>query len=149
MRKRTIQTLSHCYYEMKYHLVWTPKYRGKVLGAQKVTDELRRTFELITKYKYWEIIELNIQEDHIHLILSVSPRDSVSYIMQKIKGKSSAWMKKRIKRAHGLYEKESLWARVYFVSTIGLDEMIIRRYVKYQHHHNQIDQPSLFNKLIS
>lgn len=70
-------------------------------------------------------------------------------MMQIIKGKSSAWMKKKIKRAHGLYEKESLWARGYFVSTIGLDEMIIRRYVKHQHHHNQIDQPSLFNKLIS
>ncbi len=149
MRKRTIKTLSHCYYEMKYHLVWTPKYRGKVLGPQKVKDELRRTFETITKWKHWEIVELNIQEDHIHLILSASPRDSVSYMMQIIKGKSSAWMKKKIKRAHGLYEKESLWARGYFVSTIGLDEMIIRRYVKHQHHHNQVDQPSLFSKLIS
>ncbi|MEZ4195162.1 MAG: transposase [Candidatus Paceibacterota bacterium] len=56
-------------------------------------------------------MELNIQDDHIHLILSASPRDSVSYLMQIIKGKSSAWMKK-IKRAHGLYEKESLWAEV-------------------------------------
>lgn len=147
--KRTIKTLSHCYYEMKYYLVWTPKYRGKVLSAQKTKDELRRTFESITKWKHWEIIELNIQDDHIHLILSASPRDSVSYMMQMIKGKSSAWMKKKIKRAHGLYERESLWARGYFVSTIGLDEMIIRRYVKHQHHHNQVDQPSLFNKLIS
>ena len=86
IRKRTIKTLSHCYYEMKYHLVWTPKYRGKVLGPQKVKDELRRTFETITRWKHWEIIELNIQEDHIHMILSASPRDSISYIMQMIKG---------------------------------------------------------------
>ncbi|MCB9811150.1 IS200/IS605 family transposase [Candidatus Nomurabacteria bacterium] len=71
---------------MKYHLVWTPKYRGKVLGPQKVKDELRRTFETITRWKHWEIIELNIQEDHIHMILSASPRDSISYIMQMIKG---------------------------------------------------------------
>jgi putative transposase len=149
MRKRTIKTLSHCYYEMKYHLVWTPKYRGKVLGAQKIKDELRRTFESIAKYKHWDIIELNIQVDHIHLVLGASPRDSVSYIMQIMKGKSSAWLKKKIKRAHGLYEKESLWARGYFVSTIGMDEFIIRRYVKHQDHHNQVDQPSLFNKLIS
>jgi putative transposase len=147
--KRTIRTLSHCYYDIKYHLVWTPKYRGKVLGAQKTKDELRRTFESITKWKHWEIIELNIQEDHIHLILLASPRDSVSYIMQMIKGKSSAWLKKKIKRAHGLYERESLWARGYFVSTIGMDENIIRRYVKHQHHHNQIEQPSLFNKFLS
>jgi putative transposase len=149
MRKRTIKTLAHCYYEMKYHLVFTPKYRGKVLGPQKVKDELVRTFESIAKWKHWEIIELNIQEDHIHLVLSASPRDSISYVMQLLKGKSSAWLKKKIKRAHGLYEKESLWARGYFVSTIGLDEHLIRRYVKHQYHHNQVDQPSLFNKLLS
>jgi putative transposase len=134
---------------MKYHLVWTPKYRGKILGPAKVKEELRRTFESITKWKHWEIIELNIQDDHIHLVLSASPRDSISYIMQLLKGKSSAWMKKKIKRTHGLYERESLWARGYFVSTIGLDEMIIRRYVQHQHHHNEIDQPNLFSKLIS
>ena len=86
--KRTVRTLSHCFYDLKYHLVWTPKYRGKVLGAEK------------------------------------------------------------IKRTHGLYEKESLWARGYFVSTIGLDEHLIRRYVRHQHHHNQLDQPSLFDKLL-
>jgi putative transposase len=68
--------------------------------------------------------------------------------MQIIKGKSSAWLKKKIKRAHGLYEKESLWARGYFVSTIGMDEMIIRRYVQHQDRHNQTDQPSLFTKLL-
>lgn len=57
-------------------------------------------------------------------------------------------MKKKIKRTHGLYEKESLWARGYFVSTIGIDEYIIRRYVKHQYNHHQTEQPSLFDKLI-
>ena len=149
MHKRIIKTLLHCYYEMKYHFVWTPKYRGKVLGSKKVKNELRNIFESITKYKHWEIIELSIQDDHIHMVLNASPRDSVSYIMQIIKGKSSAWMKKKIKRKHGLYERKSLWARGYFVSTIGMDEVVIRRYVRHQHHHNEVDQPSLFNKLIS
>ena len=146
--KRTIRTLSHCFYDLKYHIVWSPKYRGKVLNSDKITSELRRIFESICKWKHWEILELNIQVDHIHLCILLTPRDSVSYAMQIIKGKSSAWMKKKIKRTHGLYEKESLWARGYFVSTIGLDENIIRRYVKHQYHHNQIDQPSLFEKLI-
>ena len=145
--KRTIRTLSHSFYDLKYHLVWTPKYRGKVLGDQKVKQELRRIFESVTKWKHWEIMELNIQEDHIHLCLLGTPRDSVSYIMQIIKGKSSAWMKKKIKRKHGLYETNSLWARGYFVSTIGIDEFVIRRYVKHQNKHNQVDQPSLFDKL--
>ena len=115
----------------------------------KVKQELHRVFETICQWKHWEIIELNIQDDHIHLCLLAAPRDSVSYAMQILKGKSSAWMKKKIKRTHGLYERESLWARGYFVSTIGLDEQIIRRYVKHQSHHHQVNQPSLFEKLIA
>ena len=147
--KRTIRTLLHCFYDLKYHLVFAPKYRGKVLGAERVKGELRRIFETICKWKHWEIIELNIQDDHIHLCLLGTPRDSVSYIMQILKGKSSAWMKKKIKRTHGLYEQQSLWARGYFASTIGLDAQLIQRYVKHQYHHAQVDQPSLFAKLIS
>lgn len=145
--KRTIRTLSHCYYDLKYHVVWTPKYRGQVLSAQKVKDELRRTIETICRWKRWELIELNIQDDHVHMCLMTTPRDSVSYVMQILKGKSSGWLKKKIKRKHGIYERQSLWARGYFVSTIGMDEHVIRRYVKHQHHHNQIEQPSLFNKV--
>ncbi|MBL8032047.1 MAG: IS200/IS605 family transposase [Candidatus Doudnabacteria bacterium] len=147
--KRTIRTLSHCFYDLKYHLVWTPKYRGKVLKDTKIKQELRRIFETICKWKHWEVVELNIQDDHIHFVLLATPRDSVSYAMQILKGKSSAWMKKKIKHKSGLYEKESLWARGYFVSTIGLDEMIIRRYVTHQDKHHQTSQPSLFDKLIN
>ncbi len=147
--KRTIRTLSHCFYDLKYHLVWTPKYRGKVLTNEKVKSELKRIFETICKWKHWEVIELNIQDDHIHFCILATPRDSVSYVMQILKGKSSAWLKKKIKRVNGLYERQSLWARGYFVSTIGLDEHLIRRYVKHQHHHSQVDQPSLFDKLLS
>ena len=147
--KRTIRTLSHCFYDLKYHLVWTPKYRGKVLSTDKIKNELRRTFETICKWKHWEIIELNIQDNHIHLCILTTPRVSVSYVVQIIKGKSSAWMKKKIKRKHGLYERQSLWARGYFVSTIGIDEHIIKRYVKHQYHHNEVEQPSLFDKLLN
>jgi REP element-mobilizing transposase RayT len=103
--KRTIRTLSHCFYDLKYHVVWTPKYRGKVLGSEKVKHELRRIFESICRWKHWEIIELNIQEDHIHLCLLTTPRDSISYTMQILKGKSAAWMKQKIKRTHDLYER--------------------------------------------
>ena len=134
---------------MKYHVVFTPKYRGQVLTSLKIKNELKRIFESITKWKNWEIIELSIQNDHIHMVLVLTPRDSVSYAMQIIKGKSSAWIKKKIGRKHGIYhQRTSLWARGYFVSTIGMDEVIIRRYVRHQHHHNEVDQPSLFNKLL-
>ena len=147
--KRTIRTLSHCFYDLKYHIVWTPKYRGKVLNTQKIKDELRRIFESICKWKRWEILELSIQEDHVHLCILTSPRDSISYVMQIIKGKSSAWLKKKINRKHGLYEKHSLWARGYYASTVEIDEYVLRRYVKHQNHQNEIDQPSLFDKITS
>ncbi len=145
--KRTIRTLSHCFYDLKYHLVWTPKYRGKTLQSDKVKQELKRIIESISRWKQWEPIELNIQDDHVHFILLASPRYSVSYIMQILKGKSSAWMKRKIKRTRNLYDKSSLWARGYFVSSIGIDEHIIRRYVKHQEKHNQVQQESLFNLL--
>jgi len=149
MRKRIIKKLSHCFYEMKYHVVFTPKYRGKVLTSQKIKDELKRIFESLAKWKHWEIVELSIQDDHVHMVLVLTPRDSVSYAMQIIKGKSSAWIKKKIGRKHNIYhERTSLWARGYFVSTIGMDETIIRRYVRHQYHHNEVDQESLFEKLL-
>jgi len=82
--KRTIRTLSHCFYDLKYHLVWKPKYRGKVFGSDKIKNELRRIFESICKWKHWDIIELIIQEDHIHACILADPRVSVSYMMQII-----------------------------------------------------------------
>ena len=144
--KRTIRTLSHSFYDLKYHVVWTPKYRGKALRSQKIKDEVRRILEQICKWKKWEIIELHIEEDHIHLCILLTPRDSISYVMQVLKGKSSAWLKKKVKNKHGLYERKSLWARGYFASTIGMDEYIIRRYVRHQDTHHKISQPSLFDK---
>lgn len=147
--RRTIRTLSHCFYDIKYHLVWTPKFRGKTLKSKKVKQELEKIFNSICRWKGWTILELNIQDDHIHMILLATPKNSVSYIMQIIKGKSSAWMKKKIKRTRDLYNKSSLWSRGYFVSTIGIDEFIIKRYVRHQSKHNQTEQQNLFDQIWS
>ena len=143
-RRRNIHSLSHSYWECKYHVVWTPKYRGKILKDGYVKNELRRIIQLVCKWKKMGLVEISIQDDHIHAVLEVSPRYSISYTMQIIKGKSSAWIKKKNKRVKKLCNKGSLWARGYFVSTIGMDEIVIRRYVRHQERHNQIEQPSLF-----
>lgn len=116
------------------------------MARTEVKRELTRIMESICRWKQWEILELNIQDDHVHLVLLASPGYSVSYIMQVLKGKSSAWMKKKIKRTCHLYDKSSLWARGHLVSTIGLDETIIRRYVRHQDRH-QTSHPSLFDML--
>lgn len=145
MRKRYIKSLSHCFYECKYHVVWAPKYRGKILKQDYIKQELSRIIKVVCKWKGFEITELNIQDDHIHLCIIISPRYSISYAMSIIKGKSSAWIKKTNKKIKSLCDKGSLWARGYFVSTIGLDEIIIQRYVKHQSNHNQVTMPSLFD----
>jgi len=96
--------------------------------------ELDRIFKQIVKWKGFVITAWHIGDDHIHLVADISPKYSVSYIMSVIKGKSSAWIKKKIKKL----PKGSLWAKGYFVSTVGADEMIIQNYVKHQEHH-QVD----------
>lgn len=144
-KHRYIKKLSHCYYECKYHFVFAPKYRGKILAQDHVKTEVRRIINLICKWKGYEVLEMNIQDDHIHIVIIITPKHSISYAISIIKGKSSAWIKKSNKKYKGLADRGSLWARGYFVSTIGIDEIIIRRYVKYQSSHNQTPQPSLWS----
>ena len=143
-QRRYIRSLSHCFYDCKYHIVWTPRYRGKILKKDYIKKELDRIIKTVCKWKGFEVIDLSIQEDHIHLIILISPRYSISYSLSIIKGKSSAWIKKTNHRINGLCDKGSLWARGYFVSTIGIDENIIKRYVRNQTKH-QVDLPRLFD----
>ena len=72
------------------------------------------------------------------MVIVIPPKHSVSYAMSIIKGKSSSWIKKKNKKYKELCHKGSLWARGYFVSTVGVDEEVIKRYVKHQSKHNQI-----------
>jgi putative transposase len=126
-------------------VVWTPKYRGRIFVREQAKIEVERIIKMICKWKGFEIIELNIQEDHLHICLIIPPKYSLSYALALIKGKTSAWIKKSDHKIRGICDKGSLWARGYFVSTIGIDEFIIRRYVKHQSKHNQKDLPTLFD----
>lgn len=146
-RHYRIKTLSHCFYDCKYHIVWTPKYHGKIFQASYVRQEVNRLIRTVCQWKGFEVFELNVQTDHIHLCVGIDPRHSISYAMSIVKGKSSKWIKKKNKRLAGLCHKGNLWARGYFVSTIGMDEDIIRRYVKHQDKRNEVDQPSLWDSL--
>lgn len=124
--------LSHVIYKCDYHIVWVPKYRYRILTGEIGT----RTDEDIRKLSEWlgcEIIELNVQIDHIHVIVSIPPKVSISMYMGTIKGKIAI---KMFKSYPALKKKpywgNHFWARGYFVNTVGLDEEMIRRYVKYQ-----------------
>ena len=124
--------LSHVIYKCDYHIVWVPKYRFRILKGQVknlVEDDLR----MLCAWKKTEVIEMNVQADHIHLVVSIPPKVSVSEFMGTLKGKLAI---KLFKSYPGLKKKpywgNHFWARGYFVSTVGIDEDTIRRYVKYQ-----------------
>ena len=138
MTNRRLYQLDHCTYHCDYHVVWIPKYRGKVMADTYIKQELMRLFKSICKWKGFVIRAWHVGDEHIHLVISIPPKHSVSYAIGVLKGKSSAWIKKKTKKL----PKGTLWARGYFVSTVGLDEAMVRNYVENQQHH-QVDQPKL------
>jgi len=130
---------THTTWICQYHLVWCPKYRGKVLVDHYIKQELKRIFKMIARWKGYRIEAWHIGDEHIHLYMIIPPKYSVAYAMAILKGKSSAWIKKKTKK----FPKGTLWCRGYFVSTLGLNEIQIKNYIRNQQHH-QIEQPQLF-----
>ncbi|MEA3287835.1 MAG: IS200/IS605 family transposase [Candidatus Marinimicrobia bacterium] len=123
--------LSHSVWDCKYHVVWCPKYRFRVMEGQArsyIRDVLR---ELCRRHKV-EILEGNVQPDHIHMVLSIPPSYSVSRVMGFLKGKSAIQIFRKFKNLRKKYYGQHYWSRGYCVSTIGLDEETIRNYVRWQ-----------------
>ena len=124
--------LTHTIFECKYHVVFCPKYRYKIF-KEEMREYVKQTiYELCRQKDLLEVIEMNVQPDHIHLILSIAPKYSVSATMGFLKGKLSLKMFARYEKLGKRYWGRHLWARGYCVSTIGLDEEKIRKYVKWQ-----------------
>lgn len=138
MNRRLYQQ-THCTWVCDYHIVWCPKYRGPVLKDAYIKQELKRMFKYVAKWKELHIHGWHVGDEHIHLALSVPPKYSVAYIVQVLKGKSSMWLKKKTKK----FPQGSLWARGYFVSTLGLKQERVIAYIKDQGHH-QISMNPLF-----
>jgi len=133
-RKSLLYQLEHCTYHCSYHIVWTPRFRGKVLANNYIKSELKRMFKQIARWKDLVIYAWHIGDEHIHLHISIPPKYSIAYIIQIMKGKTSGWIKKKTKK----FPKGVLWARGYYVSTVGIDEYAVRKYVENQSHH-QVD----------
>ena len=122
---------AHVKWDCKYHVVILPKYRQKVLygrlrrGIGKILRELCRQREI-------EMVEGNAVADHIHMVLGIPPKYSVAMVMGYLKGKSAVKIHRELMRTRGTLFGRSFWARGYCVSTVGLDEQQIRRYVREQ-----------------
>lgn len=124
--------LSHVVYKCEYHIVWVPKYRLRILKGA-IRDLVEQDIKMLCEWRSCEVQELNVQEDHVHLLVSVPPRVSISKLMGTLKGKIAIKLFKSYpKLKKKPYWGNHFWARGYFVSTVGLDEEMIKKYVKYQ-----------------
>ncbi len=124
--------LSHVVYRCEYHIVWTPEYRYKILFGE-VKSLVEGDIRMLCEWKGAEVVELNVQGDHVHLVVSIPPKVSVSSLMGILKSKLAIKLFKSYPRLKGkLYWGNHFWSRGYFVTTVGVDEEVIRRYVKYQ-----------------
>ena len=122
---------SHAIYRCEYHFVWVPKYRYHVL-VKEIKPRLK---ELLVELCNWldvTILEGAICSDHVHMYLSVPPKYSPAHVMKILKGKSAEYLRRDFPELGKKYWGLHIWARGYFVSTVGIDSATIQKYVKEQ-----------------
>ena len=138
------QSLNHSHWECKYHIVFIPKYRRKVLFG-KIRVQLRETIRELAAHKECTILSGNVCIDHVHILISIPPKYSVSQVIGYIKGKSAISIARQFMGRARNFSGYHFWARGYFVSTVGADEVTIRQYIQNQKREDQkSDQQRLF-----
>ena len=120
----------------KYHIVFIPKYRRKAIYGQ-YRESLQEIIRTLCKYKGVEILEGHLMLDHVHLVLSIPPKLSVSAFMGYLKGKNALMMFERHANLKYKFGNRKFWAEGYYVSTVGLNEATVRKYVREQEVHDQ------------
>ena len=132
-----LNRLAHTKWLCKYHIVLIPKYRRKIIYNQYRRD-LQDYIRLLCQYKGVKIIEGHMMPDHVHLLLSIPPKLSVSQFMGYLKGKSSLMMFDHHANLKYKFGNRYFWAEGYYVSTVGLNESTIRKYIRDQEKHDQV-----------
>ena len=132
MKERKFNKLSHTIYKCIYHVVFCPKYRKKILQDDIAEYIKQQIYILCCQKDLVEVLELNVQVDHVHLIVSIPPKYSVSSFMGFLKGKIALRLFQKYDRVGKKFWGRHFWSRGYCVSTVGLDEERIRKYVKWQ-----------------
>jgi putative transposase len=125
---------AHTVYKTQYHIVWVTRYRRKIL-VRGVAESLRIMLQEVRKFHPdWFIEEMGIEVDHVHLHMVIPPKDAVAKVVATLKSVTSARLKEKF--PHFLrkvsWDGGGIWGRGFFVSTVGINEAIIQRYVQYQ-----------------
>lgn len=129
---RQFKKLAHSLYECKYHVVFCPKYRYKIMQAEVAKYVTQQIYQLSSQKDGIEVLEVNVQKDHVHLVVSIPPKYAVSRYMGFLKGKLALHLFDRFPQLRKKYWGQHVWSRGYCVSTVGLDEERIKKYVKWQ-----------------
>ena len=129
---REFKKLSHTLYQCKYHIVFCPKYRYRILTGDVGAYVTQEIYRLCTQKDGIEVLEANVQAEHVHIVLSIPPKYSVSKVMGFLKGKLALRVLNHFSSLRKRYWGNHLWSRGYCVSTVGLDEIKIRKYVQWQ-----------------
>jgi putative transposase len=122
----------HTKYRLMYHIVWIPKYRKRIL-KEDIANRLKELFKECAKANKWTIHELNIQEDHVHMMIELTTTISVAKAVQYLKGGSSRQIRAEFPKLRVFLWGDSLWADGYFAETVGQkNEEMIRKYIQNQ-----------------
>ena len=126
--RKLAQTIWYC----QYHVVWVPKYRFRVL-TDMIAEEVENCIRAFSEQQGCEVVELNVQADHVHLLTLVPPKVAISGYVGTLKGRTAIRIFNRFRKLKEKpYWGNHFWARGYCVDTVGLDTEMIRKYIKYQ-----------------
>lgn len=130
MNQNNYQSLSHSKWDCKYHVVFVPKYRRKVLYGE-IRKQLGPIFHELARQKECQILEDHLMPDHVHICIAIPPKHAVASVIGFLKGKSAIAIA-RLQGKERNFAGEQFWARGYAVSTVGFNEDEIRRYIRNQ-----------------
>jgi len=138
------QSLSYTKWDCKYHVIFIPKYRRRVLYGQ-LRRHLGEVFRKLAEQKESRIEEGHLMPDHVHMMIAIPPKYAVSQVVGFIKGKSAIHLARSYAERSRNFVGQHFWARGYFVSTVGRDEELIREYIRHQEEEDKrLDQMQLW-----
>jgi len=124
---------AHSVYRTQYHIVWVTRFRRKILN-KGVVEYLKTKLQEVRKYyPDWEYIEIGIDVDHVHLHMVIPPKYAVSMVVETLKKNTSRHLSQKFRFLKDVYwDNDGVWSKGFFVSTVGINEAIIRKYVQMQ-----------------
>ena len=139
-----VERLSHTTWDCKYHLIWIPKYRKKLIYGQ-LRRHLGEVFRDLSVQKESRVVEGHLMGDHVHMLVSIPPKYSVAQVVGFIKGKSAIHIARNFSGRTRNFTGQHFWARGYYVSTVGKDEEAVLEYIRKQGAEDRrLDQLNMF-----